>query len=91
MKGFAHIVRLLHQLTKKDQEWLWGKEEQDAFDKLKALVTAKPVLAHAKLDDQFKLEVDASGYTVGAVLLQHKEDSKKHPIGYYSTTLNEAQ
>jgi len=49
------------------------------------------VLAHAKLDDQFELEVDASGYAVGAVLLQRKEDGKKHPIGYYSATLNEAQ
>ncbi len=76
---------------KKDQEWCWGKPEQEAFDKLKALVTAKPVLAHTKLDDQFELEVDASGYAVGATLLQHKEDGKKHPIGYYSTTLNEAQ
>ena len=28
---------------------------------------------------------------MGAVLLQRKEDSKKHPIGYYSATLNEAQ
>ncbi len=51
----------------------------------------EPVLAHAKLNDQFKLEVDASGYAVGAVLLQRKEDGKKHPIGYYSATLNEAQ
>src|SRR6266702_4709828 len=91
MKGFAHIACPLHQLMKKDQEWHWGKEEQEAFDKLKALVTAKPVLAHAKLDEQFKLEVDASGYMVGAVLLQHKEDGKKHPIGYYSATLNEVQ
>jgi len=49
------------------------------------------VLAHAKLDDQFELEVDASGYTVGTVLLQQKEDGKKHPIGYYLATLNEAQ
>ena len=70
MKGFVHIAHPLHQLTKKDHKWHWGKEEQDAFDKLKALVTAELVLAHAKLDKQFKLEVDASGYTVGAVLLQ---------------------
>ena len=88
---FAHIARPLHQLTCKNQEWHWGKEEQQAFDKLKALVTADPVLAHANLKDQFELEVDASGYAVGAVLLQYKEDGKKHPIGYYSATLNEAQ
>jgi len=58
---------------------------------LKKRVTSEPVLVHAKLDDQFELEVDASGYAVGVVLLQRKEDGKKHPIGYYSATLNEAQ
>ncbi len=91
IKGFTHIAQPLHQLMHKNQEWQWGKREQDTFDKLKALVTVNPVLAHAKLEDQFKLEVDASGYAVGAVLLQRKEDGKKHPIGYYLATLNEAQ
>jgi hypothetical protein len=43
------------------------------------------------LNDQFNLEVDASGFAVGAVLLQKKEDRKRHPIGYYSATLNEAE
>ncbi len=91
IKGFAHIAHPLHQLTRKNQEWHWGKNEQDAFDQLKARVTVDLVLAHAKLDDQFELEVDTSGYAVGAVLLQRKEDGKKHPIGYYLATLNEAQ
>ena len=91
IKGFAHIARPLHQLTRKNHEWHWGKNEQEAFDKPEALITADPVLAHAKLEDQFKLEVDASGYVVGAVLLQRKKDGKKHPIGYYLATLNEAQ
>jgi len=46
------------------------------FEKLKGLVTAEPVLAHAKLDEQFKLEVDTSGYAVGVVLLQCKDDGR---------------
>ncbi len=91
IKDFTFIARPLHKLMRKDQEWKWGTEEQEAFDRLKRRVTTEPVLAHAKLDDQFELEVDASEYAVGAVLLQRKEDGKKHPIGYYSTMLNEAQ
>ncbi len=91
IEGFALIACPFHQLTHKNQEWHWGKEEQEAFDTLKAWVIADPVLAHANLKDQFKLEVDTSGYAVGAVLLQRKEDGKKHPIGYYSATLNEVQ
>ena len=43
------------------------------------------------LDKQFEVEVNASGYAIGAVLLQRKEDGKKHPIAYYSATLNAAE
>ena len=70
IEGFAFIARPLHKLTWKDQEWQWGQEEQKAFDTLKKRVTTQPVLVHAKLEDQFEMEVDASGYAVGAVLLQ---------------------
>ena len=37
------------------------------------------------------MEVDASGYAVGAVLSQRKADKKLHPVAYFSATLNEAE
>jgi hypothetical protein len=37
------------------------------FDKLKRRVTTEPVLAHPILTDPFELEVDASGFAMGAV------------------------
>jgi len=43
------------------------------------------------LDKLFELKVDASGFAVGAVLLQWGDDNKRHPIGYYSATLIEAE
>jgi hypothetical protein len=61
------------------------------FDELKRRVTTEPVLAHPILTDPFELEVDASGFAMGAVLLQKKEDGKKHPIAYYSKTLSVAE
>ena len=54
-------------------------------------MTSEPVLRQPQLDKPFEVEVDASGFTLGGVLLQRQEDGKKHPIGYYSATLNEAQ
>ena len=91
IKGFLSIARSLNALTKKDQMWTWTEEHQKAFDTLKARVTSEPILAHPKLDKQFELEVDTSGFAVGAVLLQKKDDGKQHPVGYYSTTLNAAE
>ena len=91
IRGFASIAKPLNALTKKDQEWNWTSECQCAFDTLKSRVTSEPILAHPELDKQFELEVDTSGFAIGAVLIQRKDDGKRHPIGYYSSTLNEAE
>jgi hypothetical protein len=91
IRGFAHLARPLNELTRKDTKWSWETRHQNAFDKLKTRVTTEPVLAHPILTDPFELEVDASGFAMGAVLLQKKTDSKKHPITYYSKTLSTAE
>ena len=70
------IAKLLNELTKKTVKWTWGPTQQKAFDMLKHWVTSEPVLDHPVLQDQFELEVDTSGFAVGAVLLQKKKDGK---------------
>jgi hypothetical protein len=91
IRGFAHLARPLNLLTRKDTVWKWGMKEQDTFDTLKTRVTSEPILVQPDLTKQFILEVDASGYAVGAVLLQKKADGRLHPIEYFSSTLNEAE
>jgi hypothetical protein len=91
IRGFANVAHPLNELTRKDTPWLWSDRQQQAFTTLKHRVTSKPILAQPVLNDQFNLEVDASGFAIGAVLLQKKEDRKRHPMGYYSATLNEAE
>ena len=91
IKGFLSIAQPLNALTRKDQTWAWTEEHRKAFNALKAQVTSEPILMHPELDKQFKLEVDASGFAVEAVLLQKKNDGTQHPVGYYSTTLNAAE
>ena len=91
IKGFSSIAWPLNTLTKKDQMWKWTKEHQKAFELLKARVTSEPILAHPELDKQFELEVNASGFAIEAVLLQKKEDKKRHPVGYYLVTFNTAE
>jgi hypothetical protein len=91
IRGFATVARPLNELTRKDAPWTWETRQQQVFTTLKHRVTSEPILAQPVLNDQFDLEVDASGFAVGAVLLQKKEDGKRHPVGYYSATLNEAE
>jgi hypothetical protein len=89
--GFASVAQPLNSLTRKDMPWQWGQAQQKAFDTLRGRVTSEPILAQPTLTDQFYLEVNASGFAVGAVLLQKKADRKRHPVGYYSATLNAAE
>ena len=49
-------------------EWKWGKEQEEAFQKLKACLTSPPILAFADYDLPFELHTDASGTGLGAVL-----------------------
>jgi hypothetical protein len=72
------VARPLNKLTRKDVEWTWTEQHQKAFDELQNRVTSEPVLAHPELDKPFELEVDASGFAIGAVLLQKKEDMARN-------------
>jgi hypothetical protein len=88
---FSHIARPLNELTRKENPWTWEERHQKAFEELRNRVTSEPVLAQPRLDQQFELEVDASGFAFGAVLSQKGEDGKKHPIAFYSATAIEAE
>jgi hypothetical protein len=87
---FSHIAQPLNELTRKEIPWTWEEHHQKAFEELRNRVTSERVLAQPQLDQQFEVEVDASGFAFGAVLSQKKE-SKKHPIAFYSATATEAE
>ena len=68
-----------------------GPEEQKAFDTMKALVALEPVIAQPLLKGTFCIEVDASGFALGGVLLQHHPDSKWHPVTFISWVMSLAE
>ena len=91
IKGFSTIALPLNKLTHKDVEWKWENPQHQAFETLKRQVTSEPILTHPDPTKQYTLEVDASGFALGAVLSQQGDDGKLHPISYYSRTLTEAE
>ena len=78
-------------LTKKNQPFVWTDNCKEAFSALKDLATSEPALIQPDLERPFEMEVDASGYATGAVLIQRDELGKPHPVTYLSQTLNEAE
>src|ERR1700677_2921263 len=91
IQHFSHLAKPLNELTRKDVPWQWTSRHQEAFDHLRKRVTSEPVLIQPNLDQPFELEVDASGFALGAVLTQRGKDNKRHPVAYFSTTLTEPE
>ena len=75
VKNFAKVALLMNQLTRKDEKWKWGEEQQTAFEQLKSVFTARPVLATPKLDKEFRVKADASNFATGGVLSVKCDDN----------------
>ncbi|RVW46415.1 Transposon Ty3-I Gag-Pol polyprotein [Vitis vinifera] len=76
--------------VKEDAEFIWTKACQEAFKRLKSLLTSAPIVRSPNWSLPFELMCDASDYAVGAVLGQ-REDGKPYVVYYASKTLNDAQ
>jgi len=91
VKDFAKIVRLLHEMTRKENKWSWGERQQKAFEELKERFMTEPVLVTPDLDKEMRVEVDVSDFVMGGVLSMKCEDKKWRPVAYISKSLNEAE
>lgn len=91
--SFSIIARPLNNLTKKDVPFDFGKECQEAYERLRDALTTAPILAIYDPKRETELHCDASSRGFGAVLLQRGDDRKLHPVSYYSkgTTPQEAK
>jgi len=71
--------------VKKFVGFKWNDEQDEAFNLLKNKLCSAPVLALPYFTRAFKVECDASGIGIGAVLMQDRR-----LIAYFSEKLNGA-
>jgi hypothetical protein len=79
------------ELTKKGKTFKWTNTCKEVLETLIEKVTNAPVLAYPDLEQPFEMEVDASTYAIGAILLQRDKQGRKRDVGYYSKALNPAK
>ena len=91
VKDFAKMALPMNQLTRKNQKWKWGDEQQVVFEQLKAVFTTRPMLATPELDKEFRVEADASNFATGEVLSVKCDDNLWRPVAFISKALNETE
>jgi transposase InsO family protein len=82
----SHFLAPLSALVSPKVKFEWRKEHQEAFDKIKTLISKETLLTFPNFNEPFHIYTDASKYQLGAVIMQNEK-----PIAFYSRKLNTAQ
>jgi hypothetical protein len=88
VKNFSSIVEPLNRLLKKNVPYIWNKDQQEVFERLKTCLVTPPILAYPNFEKPFIVYTNASTFALGAILSQKDEMKKEHVIAYASQTLN---
>jgi hypothetical protein len=85
VESLLPLVRLKHE-----EEFTWGPEQREAFEKINEYLMSPPVLSALKAGNPFKMYIAMQEWVIGAVLLQ-EEDGKEFPVAYVSRHLLDAE
>ena len=81
----------MQRLTKKNQKFIWGKEQQEAFQTLKQKLTSAEVMCYYNPITETNIIVDAGPKDLGAILSQKQKNGQFKPISYSSRVLKNVE
>ena len=90
IQNYSALVGPMTDLTKKGQKFIWNEKCEEAFHKLKTLLTNSPLMAHPQDCGGFILDTDACDVSIGAVLSQIQNGEEKI-IAYGSKSLDKCE
>ncbi|GJR09498.1 putative reverse transcriptase domain-containing protein [Tanacetum coccineum] len=73
IKDFSKIAKSLTELTQKNKKYIWGEDQELAFQLLKQKLCEALILALPEGNDDFVVYCDASHQGLGAVLIQREK------------------
>ncbi|CAB0006121.1 unnamed protein product [Nesidiocoris tenuis] len=91
IENSARLLEPLHNLLRKNAEFVWTEQCQESFESVKKHLCSQPILAIFDPKLKIIIETDASGDGVGAVLKQVQENGEIKPVAYFSKKLKDYQ
>ena len=82
-------MKPIYDLTRKGRQFVWGEEQQNAFDEMKCRLQRPPVLYLPDRHGRFQLYSDTSQFATGSVLYQIQHGQPRF-IAYASKRMPEA-
>ena len=80
------LLKPIYDLTRKGRPFIWGEEQQEAFEEVKRRLVKDPVLQMPNFEGRFHLYSDTSKFAAGSVLYQI-QNGKPKLIAYGSKRL----
>ena len=70
------LLKPIYDLTRKGRHFIWGKEQQEAFEEIKRRLIKVPVLHMPNQEGRFHLYLDTCKFAVGSMLYRFKIESQ---------------
>ena len=86
LPSLSETLEPIRNLVKQDVPWHWEFPQEEAMNKIKALITSDPILAYYDPNQPLKIQCDASSKGIGSVLLQNDR-----PVAYASRALTDTE
>ena len=84
LRNIAEIAQPLNQLCSSKQAFVWGAEQQAAFDKIKQCIRESKMLYHVDYSLPLYMNTDSSATAYGGYIWQKGPDGRKRPLGFTS-------
>ena len=87
---FSETVACLNDLLKKENTYQWNEQHEIAFQQIKKKIASRPTLILPRDKLPFVVQTDASGFAVGATLMQDHGKGLQ-PIAFLSKKMQDAE
>lgn len=87
----ADQTKPMRDLLSTKNQWVWGEEQERAFQSTKSSLSSSEVLTRYDATRPTVISADASSYGLGAVIRQKQPNGELRPVAYISRYLKGAE